>query len=296
MIHKLLIRCTAVSMAILMALSPVSVSTAALLKTGSRGVQVKTVQTNLKELGYFTYRTTGYYGSITAKAVKSFQRANGLVDDGIVGNRTYLALQRNLLQYEKKPILKAAADSKLQSLTGSAVAFGMDNISPQYSGALDWFKKVRYIWDRGEDATVTDVATGKSFQVKRTYGTNHADVEPLTKQDTQIIKEIWGDFSWERRAVMVQLGAYTIAASMTAMPHAGLDSAAAGRYVSGRSKGYGYGINLDAVKGNGCNGVMDIHFKNSRTHSTNVMQTSQQNMVNKSATYIKSLIISLYAK
>jgi hypothetical protein len=33
-------------------------------------------------------------------------------------------------------------------------------------------------------------------------------------------------------------------------------------------------------------GVMDIHFKNSRTHSTNVMQKLQQQMVRKAASYI----------
>jgi hypothetical protein len=157
------------------------------------------------------------------------------------------------------------------------------------SGALDWYTKVRNIWDRGENAVVTDVDTGKSFTVKRTYGTNHADVEPLTKEDTAAIKEIWGGFSWQRRAVLVRIGNYLIAGSMTAMPHAGLDSEPANVYVRNRSAGYGSGNNLDAVKNNGCSGVMDIHFLNSRTHTTNVVQKSQQDMVKKAATFIKEM-------
>jgi hypothetical protein len=136
---------------------------------------------------------------------------------------------------------------------------------------------------------VTDVLTGRSFEVKRTYGSNHADVEPLTKGDTEIIKDIWGGFTWERRAVVVQIGKYTMAASMTAMPHAGIDSKPAGIYVSNRSEGYGRGINLDKVKNNGCSGVMDIHFKNSRTHTTNTKQKSQQDMVKKAARFIATL-------
>jgi hypothetical protein len=262
-------------MTIVMAFSPVNAFAATLLKRGSRGTEVKMIQTTLKELGYFTYpKATGYYGSLTEKAVKKFQRDSGISADGIVGNKTMGIL------YGKTESASTEKTIMLQSTSAT---------TSQQNGSLDWFKEVRNIWKRGMDAVVTDVDTGKSFQVKRTYGTNHADVEPLTKEDTQIIKEIWGGFSWKRRAVVVQIGDYTIAASMTAMPHAGVDSAPAGKYVSGRSEGYGWGYNLDKIKNNCASGVMDIHFKNSRTHSTNTMQKSQQDMVKKAAEYIKNI-------
>lgn len=267
--NKLVIRCAAICMAAFMVITPVNAS-AALLRRGSSGSDVKQVQTTLKDLGYFTYsKTTGFYGRITEDAVRRFQRANGIAADGIIGNNT-----RSLLYTDGN---KTASAENTSDDTNT------------YSGALDWFSQVRSLWDRGENATITDVNTGKSFQVKRTYGTNHADVEPLTKKDTAIVKEIWGGFSWTRRAVVVEIGSYTIAASMTAMPHAGVDSKTAGRYVSNRSGGYGYGVNLDAVKNNGCSGVMDIHFKNSRTHTTNTKQSSHQNMVAKADKYIKNL-------
>ncbi len=257
-----LIRAAVTCLALTMAVTPVNASAAALLKKGSRGTEVKTVQTTLQELGFFTYpKTTGYYGKITEDAVKRFQKANGLIADGVIGKKT-------------RSVLLADNEEKASSATTKA-------------GDLDWFSEVRGLWDRGVDATVTDVDTGKSFQVRRTYGTNHADVEPLTKEDTKTIKEIWGGFSWTRRAVIVQVGDYILAASMTAMPHAGKDSEPAGKYISGRSQGYGRGYNYDAVKNNGANGVMDIHFKNSRTHTTNVKQKSMQDMVKKAAKYIK---------
>ena len=156
-------------------------------------------------------------------------------------------------------------------------------------GALDWFEEVQYILKRGTDAYITDVDTGKSFWVRRTFGTNHADIEPLTKEDSDIIKDIWNGWSWDRRAVVVQVGDDILAGAMSAMPHAGLDSAPAVNYVSGRSAGYGYGQNLDAIKNNGADGVMDLHFKNSRTHSTNRVQSSMQNMVVKADQYIKDM-------
>lgn len=271
-----LIRIVSICMAAVIALSPVSVS-ASVLKVGSRGTQVKTVQSALQSLGYFTYpNLTGYYGSITETAVKRFQADHGITADGIIGKATLGILASS----------PAASTSGVKLITLSSI-----NTTAANSGALDWFKQVRDIWKRGMNAVVTDVNTGKSFSVKRTYGTNHADVETLTKEDTAIMKSIWGGFSWERRAVVVQIGDYTIAGSMTAMPHAGIESKAAGVYVSGRSAGYGYGYNYDLVKGNGISGHMDIHFLNSRTHGTNVVQKVHQDMVKKAAEYIRKLIL-----
>ncbi|HOA81634.1 MAG TPA: hypothetical protein PKK61_11330, partial [Defluviitaleaceae bacterium] len=111
--------------------------------------------------------------------------------------------------------------------------------------------------------------------------------ETLTKEDTEIMKEIWGGYSWERRAVVVEVDGHYIAGSMTAMPHAGLDSQPAVKVVNGRSGGYGRGQNLDAVKNNGMDGHVDIHFLNSRTHGTNTMQKIHQDKVKEAASYIE---------
>ncbi len=65
---------------------------AAVLKQGSRGDDVKTVQTKLKRWGYYSGNVDGIYGSQTRKAVEYFQRKNGLKVDGIVGRATFAAL------------------------------------------------------------------------------------------------------------------------------------------------------------------------------------------------------------
>ncbi len=57
-----------------------------------RGEDVKTVQTELKRLGYNPGQIDGIYGKKTERAVKRFQKASGLKSDGIVGKRTYTAL------------------------------------------------------------------------------------------------------------------------------------------------------------------------------------------------------------
>ncbi len=61
-------------------------------KQGSTGQTVRTIQQKLKNWGYYTGRVDGIYGTKTKEAVKYFQRRNGLVVDGIAGNKTLRAM------------------------------------------------------------------------------------------------------------------------------------------------------------------------------------------------------------
>ena len=64
----------------------------ALSKYGSRGEEVRTIQTKLKRWGYYKGNVDGIYGSQTQEAVKYFQRKNGLTVDGIAGTKTLQAM------------------------------------------------------------------------------------------------------------------------------------------------------------------------------------------------------------
>ena len=70
----------------------ISTAYALVLKQGSRGTEVKTMQRKLKNWGYYTGSVDGVFGKQTTAAVKYFQRKNGLVADGIVGSKTLKAL------------------------------------------------------------------------------------------------------------------------------------------------------------------------------------------------------------
>ncbi|MFT5724173.1 MAG: hypothetical protein ACI9JN_001290 [Bacteroidia bacterium] len=60
-----------------------------IVRYGARGPHVKEIQRALKKAGFWTYPIiTSYFGKVTDKAVRIFQRANGLVDDGQVGPKT----------------------------------------------------------------------------------------------------------------------------------------------------------------------------------------------------------------
>jgi len=76
--------------------------------------------------------------------------------------------------------------------------------------------------------------------------------------------------------VVLVVNGKRIAASMAAMPHAGLDKYPALQVVDNRSGNYGTGQNLDEVKGNGMDGHFDVHFLNSRTHGTNKVDSKHQ--------------------
>ena len=58
------------------------------MRLGFQGEAVRTVQRRLKELGYYNGSIDGDFGAETEKAVKAFQKANGLTADGKVGEQT----------------------------------------------------------------------------------------------------------------------------------------------------------------------------------------------------------------
>ena len=65
---------------------------AATYRQGASGEAVRTIQTKLKNWGYYDGVIDGIFGSQTTEAVKYFQRSNGLDPDGIVGPATLKAL------------------------------------------------------------------------------------------------------------------------------------------------------------------------------------------------------------
>ncbi|RKD30085.1 LysM peptidoglycan-binding domain-containing protein [Thermohalobacter berrensis] len=186
-----------------------------------------------------------------------------------------------------KELLKVNnADTNTRLYVGDTVTIPVHNVpemeraGEKYGEYLDWWNGAQYVIPIGATIKVIDFYTGKSFMAKRTTGASHADVEALTKEDTEKLKDIWGgNFSWVRRPVIVEYNGRKIAASASGMPHAGNDSDRGGYYTSWRSGDYGPGINLDYVKNNGMNGHFDIHFLNSQRHKDGKVDEKHQENV-----------------
>lgn len=76
-----------------------------MLQPGSTGPDVQTLQTQLKELGYYNGAVNGQFTEPTKIAVSQFQTAQGLLADGIVGSTTWKKLQAAIAA--KQPIITA---------------------------------------------------------------------------------------------------------------------------------------------------------------------------------------------
>jgi hypothetical protein len=125
---------------------------------------------------------------------------------------------------------------------------------------LEW-TKVSKVIPRKAKCKVIDMETGLSFHVQRRAGGRHADVQPLTKEDTAIMKQIYnGSWSWKRKAILVQTGDQLLAASMHGMPHGG-----------------------DGIPYNDFAGHFCIHFLGSTTHGSGNVDPEHQLMVRKAA-------------
>jgi cell wall-associated NlpC family hydrolase len=79
------------------------------VKLGDRGTDVESIQEQLIELKYLKTGSSGYFGTDTESAVKSFQKRNELTVDGNVGSNTLEALYSD----DAKPAkISTATDNK----------------------------------------------------------------------------------------------------------------------------------------------------------------------------------------
>lgn len=254
------------------------------LKEGSRGDTVSEIQGWLYVLGYLNAEPSGFYGVQTVDAVKRFQADSGLTVDGITGTATWTALSDAVQQkasYIVRPgdTLEAVAKrfgvdpqelAAGNSLTGQELKPGQElKIPKSRSDVSRGFNRVELVpWEEVNAiyadygvGRVIDVDTGLSFLVQRRGGHYHADSEPLTMQDTVIMKRIFGGaWSWNRRAVVFELRGRWIAASINGMPHGG-----------------------ERVTDNGFPGHFCIHFYGSKIHKTGRVDPAHQQMILKAA-------------
>jgi hypothetical protein len=111
---------------------------------------------------------------------------------------------------------------------------------------LTW-GEVKGIFTIGVPAKVLDIRSGAVYYVKSFSNGSHADVEPVTKEDTAIMKRTYNNsWNWDGRPVWVTINGRTIAGAINGMPHGG-------------------GVNSS----NGMSGQVCLHFYQSRVHNGN---------------------------
>jgi hypothetical protein len=111
---------------------------------------------------------------------------------------------------------------------------------------LTW-SEAKGVMSIGVPAKILDIRTGAVYYVKSFSNGMHADVEPVTAEDTAIMKRTYNNrWDWDGRPVWVTINGRTIAAAINGMPHGG-------------------GVNSS----NGMNGQVCLHFWKSSVHNGN---------------------------
>jgi cell wall-associated NlpC family hydrolase len=111
------------------------------LKSGSKGAAVKRLQNSLTASGRHV-SATGYYGSATANAVKSVQRAKRLRVTGVANVSVWNLLQNGDPVVKVKKAAKKRSSSNSSSKGAKAVAFAKKQLGDRYrygaSGPNAW--------------------------------------------------------------------------------------------------------------------------------------------------------------
>ncbi|WP_249344819.1 cell wall hydrolase [Paenibacillus sp. Marseille-Q4541] len=97
-----------------------SPASAMVLQKGTHHLEVVELQERLKSLGYLDAGVTGYYGSATEQAVRSFQEQRGLGVDGKAGKQTVSALKK------QAPVRGTTLDQLARAVHGEARGESID--------------------------------------------------------------------------------------------------------------------------------------------------------------------------
>ena len=174
--------------------------TATLLKTGDKGTEVKKMQQKLVDLGYLS-AADGIYGVRTYNAVVAFQRKNGLTADGMAGKMTLNRLFSSsaIGANNTIPVPDVSIPEETPDHNGSFF-IAPDPSQVRYA---NWFSEIRSRARLMPDVVIYDPDSGLHFNLHMFSFGKHADSEPPTAQDTEILYQINGKDNWDPKYVWV---------------------------------------------------------------------------------------------
>ncbi len=183
-----------------------------LIAYDSKGEAVVRIQLRLRELGYFQYKPTGNFQSMSVEATKKFQQkqtwSDGLpiIADGTVGAQTLSII---------------FGHSAVRADIDAAIPFGAAlSGTPARTGEVVEWSEVKELLEPRNSFLVYDFNNGVSWKMVCTGGDNHAEVECASAEDTYLFFTTFGGaFNYSKRPVVVELGGRLIAASLQGYPH-----------------------------------------------------------------------------
>lgn len=216
-----------------------------------------------------------YVGSILPKKAYAGESSVYIVNEGdclwLIANRFDTSvdalmaannLDTDFLQIGQTLIIPVNSPAYQPVSRGSVSRPSLHDTRDVFTGEMVSWYLADEMFPIGSTATLQDFATGHQFNIYRLFGANHADCEPLTADDSCIMRKCFGgDWSWERRAAILLIDGNAIACSIAGMPH---------------------GTSQD-IYGNDFDGHFDLHFLNSRTHGTDKVDPDHQTAVHTAA-------------
>lgn len=177
-----------------------------LIQSGDKGEEVVRIQTRLFDLGYYTYKPTGSFQTVTKSAVISYQVASGLMSDGSVGEQTMEAL---FFRNAKRVPFRAEIP----------LSFSAQGAIAQKGNPIPW-DTVKTKLTQGESYRIRNAATKEDVTLVFDSGKNHADMslpENASEQKTAaetLSKWLGATNSFYKCAVLFELDGQWVAASM----------------------------------------------------------------------------------
>ena len=238
-----------------------SASSSGTLTLDSSGSAVRTLQKNLTALGYYYGDITGHYGEMTAAAVRKYQKDAGLDVTGRADRTT-----------QRKIASAAAREKSGVARSASGRYYNLDWFKAKESGV---FPKIGF--GAGKTATLKDIETGRSLQVRIQSSGSHLDVEPVDEKDTKTLCQIYGvsdpkKIGARRRPMLLTtVHGYRIVCSCYGTPHGN-----------------------KMVYGNKYPGQLCLHFLNAKTHGTGVVDSEHQAAIRRAIASVgKSRVVTL---
>ncbi len=159
-------------------------------RRGQRGRHVLQTQQALMDQGLLSKAADGVFDEQTSQALSAFQAALGLKQSGAADRETLRLL-----------------------FTPPPPEIG-DTLRPYWYGGGSDMVPI------GAEFIIRDVRTGIQFSCVRIMGVSHLDAEPLTPEDTALMKAAYGGvWAWGRRPILLNYQGQIIAASMNGKPH-----------------------------------------------------------------------------
>jgi len=133
----------------------------------------------------------------------AFQKKNGLSADGVAGSKTQNKLYSSSAISASGSIISTPVQNPSSGTSSGTVSGGFQAPSASQVRYANWYTEIRARAKLMPDVVIYDPDTGLHYNLHMFSFGKHADAEPPTKQDVEIMNQIIGEDDWGPKYVWV---------------------------------------------------------------------------------------------